>query len=185
MYGGIFHDTLQLPAYGGSLFDPDRFPFLEGRSQGTKWLEAEADPLRINNRIALHLLEALQILQIRVPGGVEPRRLSFRALDIEQIGHVYEGLLDHTAVRATVPVLGLMGTRYQEPEIELAELERYREQGENQLLAFLKEQTGKSPAALKKLLGNPPHPPAPSPTRGEGGQEVPASPLSSWERGWG
>ncbi|MGG6269127.1 Eco57I restriction-modification methylase domain-containing protein [Leptolyngbya sp. AN03gr2] len=153
VYGGIFHDTLQLPAYGGSLFDPDRFPFLEGRKQGTEWDESEADPLRLNNRIVLHLLEALQILQIRVQGsGVEPRRLSFRALDIEQIGHVYEGLLDHTAVRATVPVLGLVGTRYQEPEIELAELERYRAEGEEKLLAFLKEQMGKSPAALKKLL---------------------------------
>ncbi|MBN8564087.1 MAG: restriction endonuclease [Leptolyngbya sp. UWPOB_LEPTO1] len=152
VYGGIFHDTLQLPAYGGSLFDPDRFPFLEGRVKGTEWTETEADPLRINNRIALHLLEALQILQIRVAGGVEPRRLSFRALDIEQIGHVYEGLLDHTAVRATAPVLGLVGTRYQEPEIELAELERYRAEGEDKLLAFLKEQMGKSPAALKKLL---------------------------------
>ncbi|MCU0549310.1 MAG: hypothetical protein MUC48_08180 [Leptolyngbya sp. Prado105] len=152
VYGGIFHDTLQLPAYGGSLFDPNRFPFLEGRAKGTNWLESEADPLRINNRIALHLLEALQILQIRVPGGVEPRRLSFRTLDIEQIGHVYEGLLDHTAVRATVPVLGLVGTRYQEPEIELAELERYRAESEDKLWVFLKEQMGKSPAAIKKLL---------------------------------
>ncbi len=153
MYGGIFHDTLQLPAYGGSLFNPDRFPFLEGRSQGTKWNENEADPLRLNNRIVLHLLEALQILQIRVQGsGVEPRRLSFRALDIEQIGHVYEGLLDHTAVRAKAPVLGLVGTRYEEPEIELATLERYSAEGEAALLAFLKEQTGRSLSALKKSL---------------------------------
>ncbi|MBD2076988.1 restriction endonuclease [Phormidium sp. FACHB-592] len=154
VYGGIFHDTLQLPAYGGSLFDPDRFPFLEGRGQGTHWQEASADPLRINNRIVLHLLEALQILQIRVPGGgVEPRRLSFRALDIEQIGHVYEGLLDHTAVRATSTVLGLVGTRYEEPEVALAALERFQAQGEEALLAWLKEQTGRSLSALKKALG--------------------------------
>ncbi|MBW4579596.1 MAG: restriction endonuclease [Tildeniella nuda ZEHNDER 1965/U140] len=154
VYGGIFHDTLQLPAYGGSLFDPDRFPFLEGRGQGTHWQETGADPLRINNRIVLHLLEALQILQIRVPGGgVEPRRLSFRALDIEQIGHVYEGLLDHTAVRATSTVLGLVGTRYEEPEVALAELERFQAQGEAALLAWLKEQTGRSLSALKKALG--------------------------------
>ncbi len=153
VYGGIFHDTLQLPAYGGSLFDPDRFPFLEGRGQGTHWQETGADPLRINNRIVLHLLEALQILQIRVPGGgVEPRRLSFRALDIEQIGHVYEGLLDHTAVRATSTVLGLVGTRYEEPEVALAELERFQAQGEEALLAWLKEQTGRSLSALKKAL---------------------------------
>ncbi|MBW4421803.1 MAG: restriction endonuclease [Myxacorys californica WJT36-NPBG1] len=153
VYGGIFHDTLQLPAYGGSLFDPDRFSFLEGREQGTHWQETGADPLRINNRIVLHLLEALQILQIRVPGGgVEPRRLSFRALDIEQIGHVYEGLLDHTAVRATSTVLGLVGTRYEEPEVALAELERFQAQGEAALLTFLKEQTGRSLSALKKAL---------------------------------
>jgi hypothetical protein len=147
------HDTLQLPAYGGSLFDPDRFPFLEGREQRTHWQETGAEPLRINNRIVLHLLEALQILQIRVPGGgVEPRRLSFRALDIEQIGHVYEGLLDHTAVRATSIVLGLVGTRYEEPEVALAELERFQAQGEAALLAWLKEQTGRSLSALKKAL---------------------------------
>ena len=61
----------------------------------------------------LHLLEALQILQVKVPGGGPAERagFSFRALDIEQIGHVYEGLLDHTAVRAAEPVLGLAGTR--------------------------------------------------------------------------
>ncbi|MFM7447470.1 MAG: DUF559 domain-containing protein [Leptolyngbyaceae cyanobacterium] len=161
VYGGIFHDTLQLPAYGGSLFDPDRFPFLEGRGQGTEWKSNEADPLRINNRIVLHLLEALQILQIRVPGGgVEPRRLSFQELGIEQIGHVYEGLLDHTAVRATSTVLGLVGTRYEEPEVRLKELERVQVQGEAALLAWLKEKTGrwrslpagKSPSALKKAL---------------------------------
>jgi len=153
VYGGIFYDTLQLPAYGGSLFDPDRFPFLEGRAKETDWRVDGADPLRINNRIALHLLEALQILQIRVPGGgVEPRRLSFRALDIEQIGHVYEGLLDHTAVRATATVLGLVGTRYEEPEVALTALERFQAQGEEALLAWLKEQTGRSLAALKKAL---------------------------------
>lgn len=153
VYSGIFHDTLQLPAYGGSLFDPDRFPFLEGRVKGTEWQTSGADPLRINNRIVLHLLEALQILQIRVQGaGVEPRRLSFRALDIEQIGHVYEGLLDHTAVRATSTVLGLVGTRYEEPEVELSELEQFQAQGEAALLTWLKEQTGRSPSALRKAL---------------------------------
>ncbi len=31
VHGGIWHEDLRLPAYGGSLFDPDRFPFLEGR----------------------------------------------------------------------------------------------------------------------------------------------------------
>lgn len=152
VFGGIRHDLLDVPAYGGSLFDPDRFPFLEGRALGTEWKKASAEPIPVNNRIVLHLLEALQILQIRVGGTVEPRRISFRALDIEQIGHVYEGLLDHTAVRANSPVLGLIGTREREPEITLAELERLQAQGEENFVKTLKEQSNKSPAALKKAL---------------------------------
>src|SRR5690606_32297618 len=92
IYGGIQHEDLRLPAYGSDLFDPDRFAFLEGRRSGTHWTDTPAQPLPINNRTVLHLLESLQLLQVKAPGGErQARRLSFRALDIEQIGHVYEG----------------------------------------------------------------------------------------------
>lgn len=156
VYAGVDHDALFIPAYGGSLFDPDRFPFLEGRREGTDWKLQTADPIPVNNRTVLHLLEALQILQVKVPGGggVEPRKLSFRALDIEQIGHVYEGLLDHTAVRAEEPILGLVGTKDKEPEISLAALEAQAAKGETALVAFLKEQTGKSLSALQKAVAS-------------------------------
>lgn len=154
VHGGIQHDRLALPAYGGGLFEPDDLPFLEGRPQQTAWQTTLAQPLPINNRTVLHLLEALQFLQVGVPGGgkAEARRLSFRALDIEQIGHVYEGLLDHTVKRAPTPVLGLAGAKYQEPEIALLDLEEHCRQGEEALLAFLREQTGRSENALRKAL---------------------------------
>ena len=48
-------------------------------------------------------------------GPAEARRLSFRSLDIEQIGHVYEMLLDHITVRAMAPGIGLVGTKGAEP----------------------------------------------------------------------
>ena len=100
---------------------------VRGAEGGRSWRTAPADPLPINNRVILHLLEALQMLQVKLRGApAEARRLSFRALDIEQIGHVYEGLLDHTALRAGEPVLGLAGTKDKEPEVGLAELERRR-----------------------------------------------------------
>ncbi len=154
VYGGLKHDEVHIPAYGGNLFNPDRFPFLEGRMQGTSWADTQANPLPVNNRTVLHLLEALQLLQIKVPGGgpAEARRLSFQALDIEQIGHVYEGLLDHTAKRANEPFLGLVGKRNQEPEIPLAELEKLHAKGEDDLFKFLKKETGKTVKALQKLL---------------------------------
>ena len=152
VYAGAKHDRLKLPAYGGSLFNPDRFPFLEGRPLGTSWKSTEALPLPISNRTVLHLLKALQILQTKIGNTIEARKISFRALDIEQIGHVYEGLLDHTAKRATEPVLGLAGTRAKEPEIPLADLERIAAKGEKELFKFLKDETGRSESAIKKGL---------------------------------
>jgi hypothetical protein len=152
VYAGAKHDRLKLPAYGGSLFNPDRFPFLEGRKLGTSWKNAEATPLPVSNRTVLHLLEALQVLQTKIGGTTEARKLSFRSLDIEQIGHVYEGLLDHTAKRAAEPVLGLAGTRDKEPEIALAELENIAARGEKELLKFLKDESGRSESAIKKGL---------------------------------
>ena len=53
VYGGIQHETMRLPALGGSLFDPDRFSFLEGRQR----FELENDPakpLPIDNRTVLY-----------------------------------------------------------------------------------------------------------------------------------
>jgi hypothetical protein len=160
VYGGIKHEDVHIPAYGGSLFNPDRFPFLEGRPFGTSWKDTEANPLPVDNRTVLHLLEALQLLRVKVPGGgkAEPRRLSFRALDIEQIGHVYEGLLDHTARRASEPYLGLAGTRDKEPELPLADLESRLAKSEVDFIKFVREETGKSESAIKKALQAEPEP---------------------------
>ena len=157
VYGGLYHDRLTLPAYGSSLFDPDRFTFLEGRPLGSQWRNTLADPLPINNRTTLHLLEAIGRLRVRVPGGgYESRKLSFRALDIEQIGHVYEGLLDHQAVRADAIMLGLTGKTFNEKEVPLATLEEYAAQGEDALIELLKTLTRRTGAALRKALSTPP-----------------------------
>ncbi len=157
VHAGVTHQDLMLPAYGGSLFDPDRYPFLEGRAQGTRWRSSPAAPLKINNRVVLHLLKSLQMLQVRVPGGgpVEARRVSFRALDIEQIGHIYEGLLDHTAVRAKEVILGLAASRKKPvASMALSELEALRRQDASKLIETLEEETDRSAKALEKALKN-------------------------------
>jgi len=154
IYGGIAHDQLRLPAYGGDLFDPDRFPFLEGRAVHTRWHDTQASPLEINNRTVLHLLQALQFLEMPLPGGGgrELRRLSFRALDIEQIGHVYEGLLDHTAKRAASTVLGLRGSSGDDVEVELNTLEEKKNESDEALVSYLKERTGRQANAIRNAL---------------------------------
>jgi hypothetical protein len=158
VYAGSDHDLLKIPAYGGSLFDPDRFAFLEGRSPGSTWKDTPAEPLAVDNRTVLHLLESLQIVEFKAEG--EKRRVSFRALDPEQIGYIYEGLLDHTAVRATEPILGLKGSRSKnqdhEPEIALSQLEKALAESEASLIALLQSQSKRSAAALAKDLHSPP-----------------------------
>ena len=149
VHGGVEHDRIRLPGYGGGLFDPTRYPFLEGGADM---------PLRISNRVILHFLDALQTLEVDVPGGRERRPLSFRALGVEQVGHVYEGLLDHEAVRTSEPVVGLAGTSKKEPEIALPLVEQARSHGEEQLLQLLKDQTGRSVSALRRALEAKPDP---------------------------
>jgi len=145
VYGGVEHETLRLPALGGSLFDPDRFPFLEGRPTGTNWKIEAADPLPIDNRTVLLLLDAIQLF--------EGRTLSYRGLDIEQLGHVYEGLLDHTVVRAKKVTLELDATKSaKNPWATLVEVEAAREEGEKQLHSLLRERTASSASRIRNDL---------------------------------
>ena len=151
VYAGAEHENLRLPAYGGSLFDPDRFPFLEGRAEGDSWEDVSSNPVPIDNRTVRHILGALQVLRFKDRGGVtEARRLSFRALDVEQIGHVYEGLLDHSAMRVDYPAVGLTGKN--EPEIALELIEATADEGEDHLVAYLHQETGLSEKAVAKAL---------------------------------
>jgi hypothetical protein len=152
VHGGIDHESLRMPALGGSLFDPDRFPFLEGRPKGTSWRDSDAAPLPIDNRTVLLLLNSLQLLEQH--GGA--LLLSYRALDVEQIGHVYEGLLEHTVARMPSVTVGLTGSKKaKNPNLPLSEMESARMDGEDILVALVKETTERSEAAIRKALARP------------------------------
>jgi hypothetical protein len=152
VFGGIEHSTLRLPPLGGSLFDPDRFPFLEGRAAGTTWRETPSVPLPIDNRTVLTLLNALQVLE----QSAGAQFLSYEALDVEQIGHVYEGLLERTVRRVPEVTIGVIGSaKAYNPNIALSELEEKTEKGRDSLLTFLQEQTGRSESAIQKALDRP------------------------------
>ena len=150
VYGGVDHETLRLPALGGSLFDPDRFPFLEGRAVGTDWHDTPAEPLPIDNRTVLLLLDALQ--RIKSKDGAQT--LSYRALDVEQIGHVYEGLLERTVSRVPDITLGLEGTgKSKTPDVLLTDLESARLDGRDRLLDVVAGLTARTNANSKVTLG--------------------------------
>jgi hypothetical protein len=144
VHTGVEHDQLRLPGYGGRLFDPDRFPFLEGSLPDGGRLDADL----VDDHTVHEILTAIQV--------VDGRPIAFRALEVEQIGHVYESLLDHSAVTAEVPVVGLIGaTRGLEPEVALDELEAARLAGDEDVLDLLAERTGKKATWLAERLAAP------------------------------
>ncbi len=147
VHGGVNHSEFRLPAYGGSLFDPDRYPFLEGRPAGTKWHETSADPIPVDDRTILGILNELKVLRI----GGEARVLSYRTLDVEQIGHVYEGMLDHGCVRAAAPVLGFLGKGGLEEEVTLEEAEAQLARGPEAFEEWLQGLTKLTVGQRRKL----------------------------------
>lgn len=106
IHSGVAHERLVLPTYDGPLFDPGTHPWL-----ADVW---------IDDRTMLHLLKAIRYVVL----GRELRRLSFRALGVEQIGHVYESLLAYDAQRASEVTLGIEWGPGKTAEIGLADLER-------------------------------------------------------------
>ena len=117
LYSGASFENLRMPAYGGSLFDADRFPFLTATNeQGTL-------AVTVSDRVMLHVLRSVQVADIKG----EARRISFRDIDVEQIGYIYEGLLGYTAQQVNETYLGLTGTAGIEPEIPLSKLEELAE----------------------------------------------------------
>ncbi|BCJ57168.1 hypothetical protein Jiend_05900 [Micromonospora endophytica] len=118
VHGGCEHPDLRIPAHGGSLFDPQRFG----------WLVDAA----VTDRVVHEMLDALLVLRHR---GRASEQLSYSSLGVEQLGHVYEGLLEFSCARVQEPYVGLLGRR--EPELPLAELEAAAGRGEAELRVWL------------------------------------------------
>ena len=136
LHGGVNAEDMRIPAYGGSLFDPARFPFLTDTDASGTLL------LTVSDRVMLHVLRSLQTARLK---GQAARRLSFRDIDVEQIGYIYEGLLGYTCIRAEETTLGMLGKEGEEPEVPLSLLEDLAEEhaGDTDLaeafIAWLKE----------------------------------------------
>ena len=69
----------------GDLFRPDRYPFLEGRDFGARQTLERIEPPRVGDGTIHRVLEKLIVL--------DAERISYRALDVEHIGSVYETMM--------------------------------------------------------------------------------------------
>ncbi len=93
IYDGAAHGELRLPARHGDLFDPDRWDFLEGRAWDDRLdRRRRLDPPRVADGVVYRVLDKLLLL--------DGERISYSALDVEQIGSVYEAMMGFELRRA-------------------------------------------------------------------------------------
>ncbi len=88
VHDGARSGTMKLPPRHGALFYPDRYRFLEGRTErtaGGRQIHERIEPPRISDGAIHRVLEKLLIL--------DGERISYRALDVEHIGSVYETMM--------------------------------------------------------------------------------------------
>ena len=95
IHTGSKHPDLKLPARSGYLFDPERFPWLEGRTPAGGVQKVPAVPDGTIHRV----LEKLLVL--------DGERLSYRTLDVEQIGSVYEVMMGFGVGLANGPSIAI------------------------------------------------------------------------------
>jgi hypothetical protein len=94
IHDGAESGPMRLPRRHGVLFDPDRFPFLEGRpAAGGRQLHERIEPPLVSDGTIYRALEKLLVL--------DGERISYRALDVEEIGSVYQGMMGFRLETAT------------------------------------------------------------------------------------
>lgn len=134
VYSG--HSSGFIQARGGKLFDPDAFSFLEGRAN-------DADASRvpgISDGCLLRILEGLMTLKLR---GGSRERLSYRALDVEQIGSVYETVMGFTVEAATSRVLAIKAGKNNKTPVFVALDDLLAKKGKDRIKS-LKEDAGRA-----------------------------------------
>ena len=101
VYKGCRHPALVMPARQGHLFDPERFPFLEGRQPN----QAETpENLPMVSDGVLHRV----LVNLLLIGG---ERISYRTLDVEEIGSVYQTIMGFAILVSPGTAVALSGKR--------------------------------------------------------------------------
>jgi len=76
LFGGASFENLRMPAYGGSLFDPARFPFL------TATTDHGSLAVTVSDRVMLHVLRSVQIATVQG----EARQITFATSTLSRSG---------------------------------------------------------------------------------------------------
>src|SRR5690606_3791333 len=126
---------------GGKLFDPTAFPFLQGQDD-------PKDPPKIaevSDECVAKVLDRLLVL--------DGEKLSYRTLDVEQIGSVYETVMGFTVETMDGPALAIRAGKHDRTPV-FVDLERLLATKPNDRAKFLKDEAdrNKVPDKVGKAL---------------------------------
>ena len=96
VHDGARSGRMSLPPRHGALFDPDRYRFLERRGAqvgGARQVSERIEPPLVPDGTVYRVLEKLIVL--------DAERISYRALDVEHVGSVYETMMGFRLETAT------------------------------------------------------------------------------------
>ena len=109
IYYGVSHGTLRMPPRHGELFSPHAYPFLEGNRDASTPGPGDPDGRRALDVPAIDDETIYRVLRRLLVLGEE--RLSYKALDVEQIGSVYENLMGYRVVELAAEAVCLKKSR--------------------------------------------------------------------------
>ncbi len=112
---------------GGKLFDPAAFPFLQGQDDS----KDPPKPAEVSDECVAKVLDGLLVL-----GG---EKLSYRTLDVEQIGSVYETVMGFTVETVDGPTLAIRAGKNDKTPV-FVDLNRLLATKPNDRAKFLKEE---------------------------------------------
>ncbi|WP_051263966.1 Eco57I restriction-modification methylase domain-containing protein [Teredinibacter turnerae] len=149
LHDGSIDPDIRIAAHGGQLFDPDRYPLLDGRAKNGDWPVEVPEPPKVRDAVIRDILRSLKYAKA---DGVR-QLVSYRTLAVEQIGHMYEGLLDRRVARAPTNQTLLMlqgGSKIKEPEPISAH--EFSGLDQKALIKVINKHTSKTAGTIKKVL---------------------------------
>ncbi|HEX5270766.1 MAG TPA: DNA methyltransferase [Gemmataceae bacterium] len=151
VHDGGGHGAMRLPARHGYLFQPDRYPFLEGVGNRESGVGGDRPtpysrlpiPL-VSDGVVFRVLQNLMIL--------DGERISYSTLDVEQIGSVYETIMGFRLEKAAGRSVAIKPTKPHGAPVTV-NLEALLQVPAKDRAKWLKEQTdqGVTGAALNAL----------------------------------
>ena len=106
VHDGAHSGNMKLPPRHGALFDPERYRFLEGRGNqkgGARQVSERIEPPLVSDGTIYRVLEKLIVLN--------GERISYRALDVEHIGSVYQTMMGFRLEQAMGQSIAIKATK--------------------------------------------------------------------------